>query len=70
MEWIDQFQQALGRPVLAFAREYWVYLLIALTVAMLWYFGRPGRYASSGGTDFTTGDADGDGGGGDGGGGD
>lgn len=36
MEWIDQFQQILSRPVLAFVREYWIFLLVALTVGAWW----------------------------------
>lgn len=69
MEWIDQFQQMLGRPVLAFVREYWVYLLVALTVATWWLFGGAGSRNGWSSTDLTVRDNDGGDGGGDGGGG-
>lgn len=65
MEWIDQLQQALSRPVLAFVREYWVYLLVALTAVTWWFFGGASSRNGSSSTDLTIGDSDGDGDGGD-----
>lgn len=70
MEWIDQFQQSLSRPVLAFLREYWMFVL-PIAIVLVWSIwtggGSPSTTVS---TDLTLGDGDGgDGdGGGDGGG--
>jgi hypothetical protein len=61
MEWIGELQQMLGRPVLAFAREYWVFLLAGLTIAAAGFFGS--ARDDSAGFDLN----DSDGGGGDGG---
>ena len=70
MEWTDQFQQILSRPVLAFVREYWIFLLVALTLAAWWILGGTETRSATSGTDLTIGDGDGGDGGGDGGGGD
>jgi len=71
MEWIDQFQQSLGRPVLAFLQAYWMYLLPLAVGCAWWVFDDSDTRKASTSTDLTIADGDcGDGGGGDGGGGD
>lgn len=65
MEWIDQFQQLLSRPVLTFVREHRVYLLVALSIAAWWFLGGAESRKVTVSTDLTSGESDGGGGGGD-----
>ncbi|MHB1103314.1 MAG: hypothetical protein ACYC0C_11200 [Devosia sp.] len=60
MEWIDQFQQLLGRPVLDFVREYWMHMLVALTAVAWWFFGGVESRDVMVSIDLTIGDAGGD----------
>ncbi len=73
MGWIEEIQRGLGEPVLAFAQQHWIFLLIAGFIAFMWLFG---ANRGEGGTSVWFGfggdsdtDGSGDGGGGDGGGG-
>jgi hypothetical protein len=72
MEWIDQFQQSLSRPVLDFLQLYWMFLVPLGAGLIWWFFGGAEQRRGTTGTDLTIGDfdGDGDGGSGDGGGGD
>ncbi len=75
MEWIEQLQRDLGGPVLQFAQQNWLLLLVAAALGAFWLFG--GSFAGRGEANFILGDSEsesggdgvGDGGGGDGGGG-
>jgi hypothetical protein len=39
MAWLDAIQRSLGEPVLAFAVQHWVFLLVVVIVAGAWLFG-------------------------------
>jgi hypothetical protein len=75
--WIEEIQRSLGEPVLAFAQEHWIFLLIAGFIAFMWLYGSNrggggiGVWFGFGGDRGDDGNSDdgGDGGGGDGGGG-
>ena len=47
MEWIDQLQQVLCLPMLALLREYWLLVLIVLSLAT-WFVGGMGRRTKAG----------------------
>jgi uncharacterized membrane protein YgcG len=69
--WIEEIQRELGGPVVAFALQHWIFLLVAGALAVLWLFGSLSDRAGAGGILWfggSDGDSD-DGGGGDGGGG-
>ena len=41
MEWIDQLQDYLGAPVVAFAQQNWIIIVAVLAVAGWWFFFDP-----------------------------
>ena len=75
MAWLEELQRSLGEPVIAFALEHWIFLLIAGFIAVAWLFsssqgqGGISVWFGFGGDNDSDGDGGGDGGGGDGGGG-
>jgi hypothetical protein len=74
MGWIEEIQRSVGEPVVAFAQQHWIFLLIAGLIAVAWLFGSSsGNGGVSVGVWFGGSDGDSDGGdsggGGDGGGG-
>jgi hypothetical protein len=66
MAWIEEIQRSLGEPVLAFALQHWLFLLVAGAIAGAWLFGslsdRTGGEVTLG---FGSGDSNSDGDGGD-----
>ena len=75
MEWIEEIQRSLGEPVLNFAQQNHILLIITGLVAAKWFFGSGGSGGWSlgfifGGDSNDDSDSGGDSGGGDGGGGD
>jgi hypothetical protein len=74
VEWIEQLQRDLGGPVLQFAQQNYIVLLMVGIVAVVWLVGSSGHGGWSfsfffGGDSNDDGDSSSDGGGGDGGGG-
>jgi hypothetical protein len=73
--WLEEIQRDLGGPVVAFAQQHWIFLLIAGVIAFVLLFGSSrgeggiSVWFGFGGDSDSDSDGGGDGGGGDGGGG-